>query len=192
MGHGEPATPFLFTGREYDAVTGLYHYRTRAYSPDLGRFLQPDSIDFGGGDVNLYRYVLNNPANYRDPEGTFSPMIGIAAVLGAVAAIKILQHRMCEEFAMNASSGANSDAEKHCLVSCNYARCVGMGLGLLGSAQAIALGVGQEIDQFRTVGNSWVRAIADIRSNLIGIINGLNPFRSCEDACKECKGKWNP
>lgn len=42
----EPMTPFLFAGREYDSKTGLYHYRTRAYSPELGRFLQPDSIDF--------------------------------------------------------------------------------------------------------------------------------------------------
>ena len=34
-------TPFLFTGREYDSETGLYHYRSRAYSSILGRFLQP-------------------------------------------------------------------------------------------------------------------------------------------------------
>jgi RHS repeat-associated protein len=31
---------FLFTGREQDAETGLYHYRARAYDPYLGRFLQ--------------------------------------------------------------------------------------------------------------------------------------------------------
>ena len=29
-----------FTGRELDSETGLYHYRARAYSPELGRFLQ--------------------------------------------------------------------------------------------------------------------------------------------------------
>ena len=62
-------TPFLFTGREYDSETGLYHYRSRAYSPMLGRFLQPDSINFNGGDVNLYRYVGNNPVNFTDPMG---------------------------------------------------------------------------------------------------------------------------
>ncbi len=63
-------TPFLFTGREYDAETGLYHYRTRAYSPGLGRFLQADSISFFGGDINIYRYVGNSPVDLKDPMGT--------------------------------------------------------------------------------------------------------------------------
>jgi len=64
-----PSTPFLFTGREFDPETGLYHYRSRAYSPQLGRFLQMDSIGFQGGDLNTYRYVGNNPVNGIDPLG---------------------------------------------------------------------------------------------------------------------------
>jgi len=64
-----PSTPFLFTGREFDAESGLYHYRSRAYSSELGRFLQIDSIGFSGGDTNLYRYVANNPVRYIDPLG---------------------------------------------------------------------------------------------------------------------------
>jgi RHS repeat-associated protein len=61
---------FLFTGREYDPETGLYHYRARAYSGELGRFAQNDPIDFSAGDYNLYRYVPNNPIRYVDPMGT--------------------------------------------------------------------------------------------------------------------------
>lgn len=88
-----PTTQFLFTGREYDAETGLYHYRTRAYSPDLGRFLQPDSINFYGGDMNLYRYCLNSPINHSDPSGKIAPIVaGIAvAVVGAVGAFLTLK-----------------------------------------------------------------------------------------------------
>jgi len=48
---------------------GLYHYRARAYSPKLGRFLQLDPIDFDGGDLNIYRYVGNNVLNWSDPFG---------------------------------------------------------------------------------------------------------------------------
>jgi len=84
----EPLQPCLFTAREYDATTGLYDYRTRAYSPELGRFLQPDTIDFAGGDVNLYRYVANSPVLFRDPNGTLAPnAIGAVGggVFGAVA-----------------------------------------------------------------------------------------------------------
>jgi RHS repeat-associated protein len=60
---------FLFTGRELIPETALYDYRNRVYSPTLGRFLQPDPIRFSAGDVNLYRYVSNNPVNLWDPDG---------------------------------------------------------------------------------------------------------------------------
>jgi len=51
---------------------GLYHYRARAYSPKLGRFLQLDPIDFDGGDLNIYGYVSNNSVNLIDPDGLTS------------------------------------------------------------------------------------------------------------------------
>ena len=64
-----PKSRFLFTGREYDAESGLYDYRARAYSPELGRFLQMDPNKFGGGDANIFRYVGNDPITWRDPLG---------------------------------------------------------------------------------------------------------------------------
>jgi RHS repeat-associated protein len=60
---------FLFTGREFISQIGLYDYRNRVYSPGLGRFLQTDPIRFDAGDVNIYRYVGNNPVNWVDPWG---------------------------------------------------------------------------------------------------------------------------
>ena len=60
--------PFMFTGREYDSESGLYHYRARAYSPTIGRFLQRDPIGYFDS-MNLFSYVNNNPLNWIDPLG---------------------------------------------------------------------------------------------------------------------------
>jgi hypothetical protein len=47
----------------------LSNYKNRWYSPKLGRFLQNDPIHFSGGDINLYRYCVNDPINVGDPMG---------------------------------------------------------------------------------------------------------------------------
>ncbi len=58
----------MFTGREFDKETGLYYYRARYYKPEIGRFLQADSVGYSAG-MNLYRYCKNNPWNMTDPFG---------------------------------------------------------------------------------------------------------------------------
>jgi RHS repeat-associated protein len=59
----------LFTGQQWYSDAGLYDLRNRFYSPDIGRFLQPDPIDFNGDPTNLYRYCGNNPVTGSDPDG---------------------------------------------------------------------------------------------------------------------------
>jgi RHS repeat-associated protein len=60
---------FKFAGLEYDSETGLNHADNRYQDPTTGRWISEDPIGFGGGDANLYRYVLNTPPNAIDPSG---------------------------------------------------------------------------------------------------------------------------
>ena len=82
------ATRYGFTGRELDTSLGLYYYRARYYSPELGRFLQQDPIAFAGQDENLYRYVFNQPTVHTDPSGKIVPiLLGIWAVAEVALAV---------------------------------------------------------------------------------------------------------
>tara|TARA_B110001454_G_scaffold219057_1_gene249576 strand:+ start:12378 stop:12800 length:423 start_codon:yes stop_codon:yes gene_type:complete len=42
----------------------------RHYDPETGRWTSKDPILFEGGDTNLYGYVLQDPINFIDAEGT--------------------------------------------------------------------------------------------------------------------------
>jgi len=54
---------YLFTGREYNWHTGLYHYRARTYHPLLGRFTSRDMA------LLAYDYALSRPTRLTDPSG---------------------------------------------------------------------------------------------------------------------------
>lgn len=66
-----------FTGQRFDPETGLYYFKNRYYSPDVGRFIQPDPV--GRDGLNRYAYVGNSPSNFVDPLGlTMASPTGIS------------------------------------------------------------------------------------------------------------------
>ena len=64
--------PFGFAGGLYDPDTKLTRFGYRDYDARTGKWTAKDPIGFGGGDTNLYGYVLNDPVNFVDPEGLWS------------------------------------------------------------------------------------------------------------------------
>lgn len=74
--------PFGFAGGLYDPRTRLVRFGARDYDAETGRWTAKDPIRFGGGDTNLYGYVLNDPVNFKDPDGR----IYLQVITGAVGA----------------------------------------------------------------------------------------------------------
>ncbi|CDI04394.1 exported hypothetical protein [Candidatus Competibacter denitrificans Run_A_D11] len=61
--------PFGFAGGIYDRDTKLMRFGARDYEAETGRWAAKDPIFFGGGDTNLYGYVVNDPVNWIDALG---------------------------------------------------------------------------------------------------------------------------
>ncbi|MDE6442040.1 MAG: RHS repeat-associated core domain-containing protein, partial [Clostridia bacterium] len=78
--------PFRYRSYFYDTETGLYFLQTRYYDPQVGRFLNMDSVQYADPEatngLNLYVYCANNPVMYADPTGT-SFILLAAILLGA-------------------------------------------------------------------------------------------------------------
>ncbi|MBP3451350.1 MAG: RHS repeat-associated core domain-containing protein, partial [Agathobacter sp.] len=83
--------PLRYRGYYYDSETGFYYVSSRYYDPEIGRFLNSDSIidNRGVNTLNLFAYCGNNPIKNIDSSGQlFGAVIGgiIGGVLGGLTA----------------------------------------------------------------------------------------------------------
>ena len=77
--------PFRYRAYYYDTETGLYYLQSRYYDPEVGRFLNIDSVMGVNGDIhtyNLFAYCGNNPVCRADSGGQswWSVFVAAAAV----------------------------------------------------------------------------------------------------------------
>lgn len=73
----------LYTGREFDATTGLYFYRARWYDPVVGRFTGRDPIGLDAGP-NPFAYVNNQATTATDPSGQIPLLLLLIPAAGAL------------------------------------------------------------------------------------------------------------
>ncbi len=80
---------YAFTSQYHDEESELYYYNARYYDPELGRFIQADTIvpyPANPQAFNRYTYVANNPVNLVDPSGhIFGFIAAVFSVIKAVA-----------------------------------------------------------------------------------------------------------
>jgi RHS repeat-associated protein len=200
-GTAVPSSPtsnrFQYTGREYLAELSLYDYRNRAYSAEVGRFLQTDPIHFDARDVNLYRYVRNNPANDIDPLGLesyfvppqyaqdpdFRQGVNDGAGLGIPCGNRI-KEQVWDEYGIGKPKHNPTDVsarEAHCIAHCRITReCpFGARLSWLG-------GFGKEVlDQLKKWGGGGGDGYdsGDMAANAKGR-QCAKKKGSCEEECK--------
>ena len=80
--------PFRYRGYYWDNDLGLYYLMSRYYDPQVGRFINADSLEYLDpetiGGLNLYAYCGNNPVMYADPSGHVAILtLLIGAFIGA-------------------------------------------------------------------------------------------------------------
>ena len=87
-----------YRGYYYDAETGFYYVSSRYYDPEIGRFINADTIDLVLAsqttltDKNLYAYCDNNPIIRKDDNGNMwiYAAIGGGVVGGVISALSYM------------------------------------------------------------------------------------------------------
>ncbi|MFA6498365.1 MAG: RHS repeat-associated core domain-containing protein, partial [Desulfurivibrionaceae bacterium] len=171
---GEVKQPYGYTGREWDKELGLYYYRARYYDPKGGRFISKDPIGFAGGDVNLYRYVQNNPVNWIDPEGLSSS----GGFSGGVDDFLYYYNEMQKR------NIAKADNFFHCMANCQTSK-----RGNAGRNAALLISGGRELTDIpknRWKKNMpWRKIQEDLGEDMEANKHGRTcpDYQSCYDRC---------
>jgi RHS repeat-associated protein len=94
----------------------LYHFGRRYYDPTTGRWTQPDTIDQPASlrDGNLYLYTGNDPINYVDPTGCFTPQGYLACIRACMVGNSILVQLRCHKIAQASPVFLRSFVEFRC------------------------------------------------------------------------------
>ena len=146
--------PFRYRSYYFDTETGLYYLNSRYYDPELGRFINADSLDNIDTDnlngFNLYMYCADNPVNMIDENGNMpkwlkwlAVAVGAVLVVAAVATLVVTSGGsalgLVGTIAVGAAKGALIGAAVGTAVGAGIGYAVG---GIEGMWDGMALGFG--------------------------------------------------
>ena len=80
--------PIRYRGYYYDVETQLFYCNSRYYSPELCRWISPDSIEYldqsSINGLNLYCYCINDPVNLYNLSGHSAILFIVGFISSAV------------------------------------------------------------------------------------------------------------
>ena len=117
----EISIPIRFPGQVADAETGLHQNWHRSYSPDMGRYLQPEPMlhapeflmwnaSLGESGLGVYSYGDHRPMTVSDPTGAWS--------LSCAARTALIFARYYQEMRRVNCVHATIDKYFHCMANC--------------------------------------------------------------------------
>ena len=160
----------------YDEETQLFYCNSRYYSPELCRWISPDSIEYldpqSINGLNLYCYCMNNPINKYDPSGHFAisaalfiGTIVVGALIGGGTAAysSIKKGDEWYEVALKTLSGAALGGMLGAAMGTGAALAAGGTIAGLSVSASVAVGMGVTVGGSAVLGatNSFVNQIID-------------------------------
>jgi RHS repeat-associated protein len=120
---------YLFSGRRFDAESGLYHYRMRYLDPVAGRFTSRDPLGAWWDRSSLgnaFTYAGNNPRSRLDP-------YGLAAAPALVPVIEVTAEMIVGELAIieGGAAAAGGSLSAVGVAALVVAGAAGYGIGTL-------------------------------------------------------------
>ena len=107
------SNPFRYRGYYWDNDLQLYYLMSRYYDPQVGRFINADSLKYLSPQIvcglNLYSYCENNPINKFDPLGHFSFEGLLSQLAATMLAQRVFRIWAIGDLIFNRGKGAWSD-----------------------------------------------------------------------------------
>lgn len=154
------------------------------YDPTVGRWTTKDPIGFGGGDTNLFGYVMNDPINFVDPTGLargdwWDPRTYIYPIVEAGQGTgDFLQNYRN----MRNANTIGADKYFHCMANCQATQ-----RGPGGKTAAEIIGEGRELTDEYIKGDSKDACNADRAANAQGRNGASNG--ACNQVCNSLRPK---